>query len=284
MSGPVRALTIAGSDSGGGAGIQADLKSFTAFGVYGMSAITAVTAQNTLGVQALQVLSTDLVEAQITSVVRDLGVDAAKTGMLGSADVAACVAACVRRLRIPNLVVDPVMIASSGDELLAQEALAVLRDEVLPLAAVVTPNLAEAAALSGRPVRSLDEMREAAASLHTRGARWVVVKGGHLPESEDAVDVAFDGTRFHELRAPRTPQRDAHGTGCTLSAAITAGLARGLQPLTALQRAKAYVSAAIASAPRLGAGRPPVNHLAGLSSLWPAPWNGDGSTSGGRER
>ena len=263
-----RALTIAGSDSGGGAGIQADLKTFMAFGVFGMSAITAITAQNTVGVSAIHPVPLDVIEAQLVAVMSDIGADAAKTGMLGTAEVVRLVAATVHRLAVPNLVVDPVMVAKSGDVLLADDARAAVREALLPLAMVVTPNLPEAEALIGEPVRDLAEMRSAARALHALGPRWVVVKGGHLPGEQDAVDLVFDGESFVELTAPRLPGTSVHGTGCTFSAAIAAGLAQGHDPLDAIRRAKEYISAAIAGAPPLGHGHGPSNHLAGVTSRW----------------
>jgi len=263
-----RALTIAGSDSGGGAGIQADLKTFAAFGVFGMSAITAVTAQNTVGVQAVHGVPLDIIESQLESVMSDIGADAAKTGMLGTVEVVELVAKCVLGLGIPNLVVDPVMVAKSGDVLLSKSAREAVRTALLPLATVVTPNLPEAEALIGRPVRNVDEMRAAARELHGLGVRWVIVKGGHLPESEDAVDLVYDGRDFTELRAPRTHSRNTHGTGCTFSAAIAAGLAAGREPLDAIRTAKAYITAAIESAPDIGHGHGPTNHLIGVVSPW----------------
>ncbi|MSQ26276.1 MAG: bifunctional hydroxymethylpyrimidine kinase/phosphomethylpyrimidine kinase [Dehalococcoidia bacterium] len=263
-----RALTIAGSDSGGGAGVQADLKTFMAFGVHGMSAVTAVTAQNTLGVQAAQELPVGLIEQQIRSVTSDIGVDAVKTGMLSSTAIVAAVGALVRELRLTRLVVDPVMMAKGGHPLLAEDARQAVLDQLLPQAMVATPNLPEAEALTGMQVRSVQEMRAAAVLLHERGARWVVVKGGHLRAEEDAVDVVYDGREFTELRAPRTPTRNTHGTGCTFSAAICAGLAKGYPPLNAIRLAKEYVTQAIATGPRLGQGHGPVNHLAGVRSIW----------------
>ncbi len=263
-----RALTIAGSDSGGGAGIQADLKTFMAFGVYGMSVVTAVTAQNTRGVQAALELPLDLIEAQLRSVASDIGVDALKTGMLSSAPVVERVCDLVRELALPNLVVDPVMIAKGGHLLLTKDAWKTVRDRLLPLALVATPNAHEAEALTGRPVESLDDARAAARELHASGCRWVVVKGGHVQGGEDAVDVVFDGREFHELRTRRYETRSTHGTGCTFSAAIAAGLAKGLPVLEAIQRAKLYVAQAIAASLRLGSGHGPTNHLAGVSSAW----------------
>lgn len=265
-----RALTIAGSDSGGGAGIQADLKTFTAFSVFGMSAITAITAQNTVGVQAIHAVPLDVIEAQLTSVMSDIGADAAKTGMLATADVVELVARCVKRLGIPNLVVDPVMVAKSGDSLLSDDARAAVRASLLPLATVVTPNLPEAETLIGRPVQTLAEMHEAARELHALGVGWVVVKGGHLQEEEDAIDLVYNGRQFTELRSPRTHSRNTHGTGCTFSAAIAAGLAAGRTPVEAIRCAKAYISAAIATAPEIGYGHGPTNHLAGVTSTWSA--------------
>jgi len=260
-------LTIAGSDSSGGAGIQADLKTFAAFGVYGMSAITAITAQNTLGVAAAQELPTALIAQQIEVVAEDIGVDALKTGMLASKEIVSIVAATVRRLGLTNLVVDPVMVAKGGHPLLAPGAQETLARELLPLATVVTPNLYEASILAGFPVRSLDDMKRAARALVALGARWAVVKGGHL-EGAEAVDVVYDGRVFTLLRAPRVQTRSTHGTGCTFSAAIAAGLARGRAPLPACERAKEYVTAAIASALGLGKGQGPTNHLVGVSSRW----------------
>jgi hydroxymethylpyrimidine/phosphomethylpyrimidine kinase len=268
MTAVPRVLTVAGSDSGAGAGIQADLKTFFAFGVYGLTALTAVTAQNTLGVHSILELPLDLVVAQIETVVQDLGVDAVKTGMLGSAAVVDAVASAAQRWRLPNLVIDPVLTATSGEELLSREARGTLRSRLAPLATVLTPNLPEAEALTGRPVTNLDEMQEAARTLHGQGARWVVVKGGHLGDEEDAVDLVYDGRRFEALRSPRLPARNTHGSGCTFSAAIAAGLARGLEPPAAIQRAKRYVTRAIEHSLALGAGHGPLNHRVGVTSEW----------------
>jgi hydroxymethylpyrimidine/phosphomethylpyrimidine kinase len=263
-----RALTIAGSDSGGGAGIQADLKTFTAFGVYGMSALTAVTAQNTVGVFGVEVLPLSFIAAQIDAVMTDIGTDAAKTGMLSSAAIVALVAEKTREYGIANLVVDPVMIAKSGDTLLAEDAQAAVRDLLLPVSLVVTPNAPEASALTGVAVEGLEAMREAAVILHAKGVQWVVVKGGHVPIEGEAVDLVYDGREFTELRSPRFPTKNTHGTGCTFSAAIAAGLARGLPPMDAIRRAKAYVSRAIETSLAIGQGHGPTNHLAGVTSEW----------------
>ena len=263
-----RALTIAGSDSGGGAGIQADLKTFSAFGVYGMTVITAITAQNTLGVQAALELPLEMIEAQLRSVASDIGVDAVKTGMLSGEPVVDTVCDLLGELRLPNLVVDPVMIAKGGHPLLSEGARAAVRKRLLPLARVVTPNLHEAAALTGRAVSTLDDMREAARVLAASGAEWVVVKGGHLEDEAEAIDVLFDGSEVEELRAPRCATKNTHGTGCTFSAAIAAGLAKGQPPREAIHRAKDFVTQAIAGSVPLGQGHGPTNHLVGLTSKW----------------
>jgi hydroxymethylpyrimidine/phosphomethylpyrimidine kinase len=263
-----RALTIAGSDSGGGAGIQADLKTFTAFGVYGMSVLTAITAQNTTGVFGVEELSPEFVAAQFEAVVTDIGVDAAKTGMLANARIVATVAELAYKHDLRKLVVDPVMVAKSGDALLAADARDAMREALLPVALVVTPNVPEAEALTGLRVESLDTMREAARQLHARGVQWVVVKGGHLPLEGEVIDLVYNGVNFHELRAPRLPTTNTHGTGCTFAAAITAGLGRGLEPLAAIQRAKAYVTRAIETSLAIGQGHGPTNHLVGVTSEW----------------
>lgn len=268
MSAIARALTIAGSDSSGGAGIQADLKTFAAFGVYGMSALTAITAQNTTGVSGVEEVSTDLIARQIDAVAEDVGVDAAKTGMLSSSANVLTVAERVRRWAISNLVVDPVMVSKSGAALLTPEAQAALREQLLPLALVVTPNTPEAEVLTGLQVNSLATMREAAVRLHAFGARWVVVKGGHMPEGEDVIDLVYDGATFTLLRSPRIATKNTHGTGCTFAAAITACLACGLAPLDAIRLAKRYISRAIESALPLGRGHGPTNHLTGVVSEW----------------
>jgi hydroxymethylpyrimidine/phosphomethylpyrimidine kinase len=262
-----KALTIAGSDSGGGAGIQADLKTFMAHGVYGASAITGITAQNTLGVQAVELLPPALVAAQIASVLDDIGADAVKTGMLGSAPIISAVAASLRRYGVDRLVIDPVMIAKSGDRLLAEDAVTALREELLPLALVVTPNLPEASVLLGRPVRTVDELPDAARALRALGPRHVLLKGGHLA-GDEVVDLLFDGETAITLRSARIPTRHTHGTGCTYSAAIAALLARGLPVAAAVSEARAYLIGAIKHAEAIGAGQSPVQHLwRGLPAL-----------------
>ncbi|HEY8514343.1 MAG TPA: bifunctional hydroxymethylpyrimidine kinase/phosphomethylpyrimidine kinase [Candidatus Binatia bacterium] len=251
------ALTVAGSDPSGGAGIQADLKTFAAFRVYGAAVLTCVTAQNTLGVRATGELPADLVAAQLDAVLEDLDVGAVKTGMLGRAEIVEVVAERLARLRAP-LVVDPVMVATSGDALLDAAGATALRERLLPLARLVTPNLDEAAALVGRPVHDVAAMRDAARAIQALGPRAVLVKGGHL--TDVACDVLLDGDALHELTAPRVDVPRLHGTGCTLSAAIAALLARGASLLDAVRTAKAWLHEAIARAPAVGHGARPVDH------------------------
>jgi hydroxymethylpyrimidine/phosphomethylpyrimidine kinase len=258
-----RVLTIAGSDPSGGAGIQADLKTFTVFGVYGMSAITALTAQNTLGVSEVYPVSPRFVRAQIDAVAGDVGIDAAKTGMLANRAVVEAVAAAVRAHRIAPLVVDPVMRAQSGAQLLEDEASSALLAELLPLAALVTPNVPEAAALLGMHIASLADMREAARRLVVAGAAAALVTGGHLDGAE-AVDVLYDGATLHELRAPRIATPHTHGSGCMTAAALAACLARGMPLLAAAEEAKRFISKAIAGGLALGTGSGPANPLAWL--------------------
>ena len=263
-----KALTIAGSDSGGGAGIQADLKTFMAFGVYGMSAITALTAQNTVGVQGIFDVPPQFVREQIRSIMTDIGADAAKTGMLSNAAIVETVAEAVRTFRIPNLVVDPVMVAKSGDPLLAEEARQAIREELLPLATVITPNIFEAEALLQCRIGDLEGMKTAARELKLFGCRWVVLKGGHLDIESQAIDVLFDGKEFLLFPSPRWESRNTHGTGCTFASAIAAGLAKGLGPPEAVKRAKEYITEAIRSGLPIGRGHGPTNHLAGVRSRW----------------
>jgi hydroxymethylpyrimidine/phosphomethylpyrimidine kinase len=253
------ALTIAGSDSGGGAGIQADLKTFQAFGVFGTSALTAVTAQNTLGVTAVHAVPLDVVRAQIDAVVADLPPAALKTGMLATAGLVETVAGAIRDHGLERYVLDPVMVSTSGHRLLDADAEATLIRELLPLATVVTPNLHEARILTGREVATLEDMRRSARALVDLGASAALVKGGHL--DGDAVDLLWDGAEERVWRKPRLETRHTHGTGCTLSAAVAAGLARGLSLAEASDRAVRWVAKAIETAPGLGAGHGPVNHF-----------------------
>jgi hydroxymethylpyrimidine/phosphomethylpyrimidine kinase len=254
-----RALTIAGSDSGGGAGIQADLKTFSAFRVFGMSAITAVTAQNSVGVQGVENLPPAFVARQIESVLSDFGADAAKCGMLSTAAIIEAVATTLAAHRVENLVVDPVMLAKSGDALLQPDAREALVSRILPLALVVTPNLPEAEALARMPVSTREAMEEAARRIHAMGPRSVLVKGGHL--KEDAVDVLWNGKSLTTFSAPRVDSTNTHGTGCTLSAAIAAGLARGNALPEAVREAKAYVTRAIQEGFQAGRGVGQLRHF-----------------------
>ncbi|CAG7657326.1 bifunctional hydroxymethylpyrimidine kinase/phosphomethylpyrimidine kinase [Paenibacillus allorhizosphaerae] len=256
-----KALTIAGSDSGGGAGIQADLKTFQMLEVYGMSALTAVTAQNTLGVHGIYDMPLEGIAKQIDAVFEDLGVDAAKTGMLSQPQVIELVAERVRAHGLERLVVDPVMIAKGGASLLAESAQDALREKLLPLAAVVTPNIPEAEVITGRKISTLDEMKEAAVCIVKQfGAGAAVVKGGH---SEGApTDVLYDGEQFYLLTAERYTTRHTHGTGCTFSAAITAELAKGRTLLDAVHTAKRFITLAIRDELGIGGGHGPTNHWA----------------------
>jgi len=252
------ALTIAGSDSGGGAGIQADLKTFAAFGVHGTSAITAITAQNTITVSAIHEVPVRMIRAQIDAVVEDIGVQAAKTGMLASAEIIEAVAAAIRDHGIRNLVVDPVMVAKGGARLLHNDAIAALYRYMLPLAAVVTPNIPEAEVLLGRTLETLDDRRQAARDLVALGPRAAVVKGGHVAATP-AIDVYWDGVEMVELTGRRIATKNTHGSGCAFSAAITAGLAKGQGPLEAVRAAKVFITAAIEHSLELGSGHGPVN-------------------------
>ncbi len=255
-----RALTVAGSDSGGGAGIQADLKTFGALGVFGTSAITAITAQNTVGVTRIQTIDPDVVAAQIDAVAQDIGFDAVKTGMLASPAIVEAVATALKRHRAPNLVVDPVMVSKSGTRLLEEAAIATMRASLLPLAEIVTPNIPEAEVLSGHTIADVEAMRDAAKRIFDLGPRRVVIKGGHA-EGPNVVDLYYDGERFEEFKAERVVTRSTHGTGCTYSAAIAAYLAHGLPPLDAVARAKEFLIAALQTAPDIGKGIGPVNHF-----------------------
>jgi len=258
------ALTIAGSDSGGGAGIQADLKTFAALGVHGTSAITAITAQNTTGVTNILELPTSLIREQIAVVFQDLGVRAAKTGMLSSAAIIASVADAISELGIANLVVDPVMVAKGGAKLLRDDAVAALRERLVPLAAVITPNIPEAEVLLDRKIATIEERRAAARDLVGMGARAAVVKGGHA--EGEAIDVFFDGTETIELSAEHIATANTHGSGCVFSAAITACLARDMATLAAVREAKEFITHAIASSLEIGHGHGPVNPMFALWS------------------
>jgi hydroxymethylpyrimidine/phosphomethylpyrimidine kinase len=254
-----KALTIAGSDSGAGAGIQADLKTFAALGVYGTSALTAITAQNTRGVTRIFELSPDLVAAQIDAVVQDIGADAVKTGMLANSAITEVVAAKIREYRLTNLVVDPVMVSKSGDLLLRTEAIEALKSRLIPLAAVVTPNIPEAEQLTRVGGTRLQDLKDAARKIVDMGAKSVVIKGGH--RKGPAVDLFYDGTKFRTFTAARVATRNTHGTGCTFSAAIAANLAKGEKLEQAVAHAKIYMTRAIRKSFAIGAGHSPVHHF-----------------------
>jgi hydroxymethylpyrimidine/phosphomethylpyrimidine kinase len=256
------AITIAGSDSSGGAGIQADLKTFAALGVYGTSAITAITAQNTQGVAAAEPVPTDLIILQIETVAADIELHATKTGMLATAAIVEAVAATIEELALPNVVVDPVMIAKSGDPLLDEDAIETMRTALLPRARVVTPNIPEAEVLSGISIASLDDAKRAARAIHRLGARAVVIKGGHST-SDPIIDLLFDGDAFIELPTPRIATRNTHGTGCTFASAVAGYLAHGGDVGDAVARAQAYVAGAIRHAQPLGHGHGPLAHFWG---------------------
>jgi hydroxymethylpyrimidine/phosphomethylpyrimidine kinase len=255
-----RVLTIAGSDSGGGAGIQADLKVITVLGGYGMSVVTAVTAQNTVGVEAVLEMPLDLIEKQIDSVVSDIGVDAVKTGMLSSPEIVALVARKIKKYRVRRVVVDPVMVAKSGDLLLKAEATRVLQENLIPLALIVTPNLPEAEVLCGFKVTTRATMRRAALRIHEMGARNVLIKGGHL--KGEIADILFDGRNFHEYPTPRISTKDTHGTGCAFASAIATELATGKSVQESILGAKAFMNAAIRFSLPLGKGHGPTNPYA----------------------
>lgn len=256
----VTALTIAGSDSGGGAGIQADLKTFAAHGVYGTSAVAALTAQNTRQVTGVHLVPPAFVVAQVEAVADDIDVHAVKTGMLATSPVVAAVAEVLRRRALPQLVVDPVMVAKSGDRLLDEEAVAAVRQLLLPLAAVITPNRLETEVLSRMAVTTRAQARTAAERLVALGARAVVVKGGHFDEPE-VVDLLFDGDAFHEFRHPRLSTRHTHGTGCTFAASLAANLALGCPLADAVARTIEYVTGAIAHGLAIGHGHGPLDHF-----------------------
>ena len=254
-----KAMTIAGSDSGGGAGIQADLKTFAALGVYGTSVLTAITAQNTVGVAGVHEIPVDMVAAQIEAVISDIGADAVKTGMLSSVEIIETVARELAHFRVDKLVVDPVMVAKSGDRLLREDAVGAMRRSLLPLASVVTPNIPEAETLTDISIESGEDARRAADKLVSMGAKAVVIKGGHL--AGPPVDLFYDGREFREFSARRIETRNTHGTGCTFASAIAAGLARGMEMVEAVAAAKEYVTEAIRCSLDLGQGHGPLNHF-----------------------
>jgi len=255
------ALTIAGSDSSGGAGIQADLKTFTSYKVFGASVITSITAQNTVSITSIEDISIDSVEEQIDSVLGDIGADSVKTGMLCSSEVVLLVSRRIKKYKIRNLVVDPVMRSKVGVDLLKPTAVNVLKNDLLPLAMVITPNIDEAEILSGIKIENVEDMKRAALKLKELGPRWVVVKGGHLKSNDNSIDIVFDGERYIELKAERIFTENTHGTGCTFSAAICAGLAMGNETMNSIRSAKNYINGAIANSFDIGKGHGPLNHF-----------------------
>jgi hydroxymethylpyrimidine/phosphomethylpyrimidine kinase len=255
-----RALTIAGSDSGGGAGIQADLKTFQELSVFGMSAITAVTAQNTLGVHGVYPMTPEAVVQQIQAIGEDIGTNAVKTGMLFSSNIIEAVSEQVRKYKWENLVVDPVMIAKGGASLLQQEAIFAMKTYLLPLAKVITPNIPEAEVLTGMSIRSADDKKEAALKLCQLGVQTVVIKGGHDEDESASTDLLYDGCEFYTFTNKRIPTKNTHGTGCTFSAALTAELAKGAVVYDAVLTAKEFIQAAIEDGIEIGHGHGPTNH------------------------
>jgi hydroxymethylpyrimidine/phosphomethylpyrimidine kinase len=256
-----KALTIAGSDSGGGAGIQADIKTFQELGSYGMSVITAVTAQNTLGVQGVYPVSMEGIVQQLDSIGQDLGPHALKTGMLHSGEVIEAVSERIRHYGWTNLVVDPVMIAKGGAKLLQDEAVRALKEQLIPLSAVITPNLPEAEIITGIKIETLDDRKDASKMLIEMGAGSVVIKGGHA-DGEQVIDLFYDGEEFVEMVSPRIETPHTHGTGCTFSAAITAQLAQGMDIKEAVKTGKGFIRAAIEDQLGIGNGHGPTNHWA----------------------
>ncbi|HOJ32359.1 MAG TPA: bifunctional hydroxymethylpyrimidine kinase/phosphomethylpyrimidine kinase [Candidatus Hydrogenedentes bacterium] len=266
MSEVARALTIAGSDSGGGAGIEADLKTFTALGVYGMAAVTSITAQNTCGVYSVYDVPAQMVTAQIDAVTEDIGVDAAKTGMLSNAEIVEGVCESIRRNQISRLVVDPVMIAKSGDALLQPDAIKTFITRMIPLAFLITPNIPEAEKLTGQKISTVSDVNPVIKHIADLGAKNVLLKGGHMG-GKYAVDWLYDGENLTEFTAPRINTHNTHGTGCTLSAAITAFLAKGINLYDAVRSAKNYLTVAIRHSFDLGKGVGPLNHFWVFSEL-----------------
>lgn len=255
-----RVLTIAGSDSGGGAGIQADLKTITVLGGFGMSVITALTAQNTLGIHGVHEVPEDFIEKQFDAVASDIGIDAAKTGMLATGKILKTVTKMIRKYQIGKLVVDPAMVAKDGSFLIEEKARSSLMEELVPLALVITPNIPEAEVLSKTEISSVDDMKRSAEIISLLGVKNVVIKGGHF--KGDAVDILYDGKNFHEFTSERIDTLDTHGTGCTYSAAIATELAKGESVFEAVKKAKEYVTTAVRFSLRIGGGHGPMNHLA----------------------
>jgi len=265
---PPRVLAVGGSDSGGSAGIQADLKTYEACGVFGCTALTMLTAQNTLGVKGMYPLPEDFIAAQMQTVLDDIGADATKTGFLGRVSVVQVVAQIITAYRLPHVVVDPVLLDGKGQQIVSDEALAAYKDRLFPLAAVITPNLDEAALLTGIPIQTKADIYEAARRLHGLGVGVVVVKGGHLRDGDAILNLVYDGQQFTPLSAPRLSVENPHGVGCTFASAIAAALARGVDPPQAIQSAHEYLQAALMGSLgwRLGRGRSPVFHGVGATN------------------
>ena len=255
-----KVMTIAGSDSGGGAGIQADLKTFAAFGVYGTSVVTAVTSQNTIGVFDVSEIPASNVDSQIKAVLDDIGADSVKTGMLSNSEILGIVVKNITEYKIKNLVVDPVMVASSGDRLLSDKAVDDYRKYLIPLSKIITPNILEAETLSGVKIRNVKDVKENLKILFEMGCEFVLIKGGHFM-AESSIDYLFDGKNFLEFSAPRVNTKNIHGTGCTLSSAIAASLSLGLNMEDALQKSKEYITNALKKSFKVGKGNNPVNHF-----------------------
>ncbi len=258
-----KALTIAGSDSGGGAGIQADLKTFQELGVYGMTAITAITAQNTLGVQGVYPVALEGIKEQLNSIGADLTPDAVKLGMLFSSEIIQVVVEHIKKFGWNNIVLDPVMIAKGGASLLQQEAVQALKEHLLPLATVVTPNVPEAEVLTGMEIHNIADSKKAAKILHELGAKYVLMKGGHAAyQGDEVIDLLFDGEKFTEYRSERIDSKQTHGSGCTFASAVTASLAKGYEIKEAVQEAKQFITIAIEQQLHIGSGHGPTNHFA----------------------
>jgi len=259
-----RALTIAGADSGGGAGVEADIKTFTVLKVYGMTAITAVTAQNTVGIMGVMEVSPEIVYLQIKAVCEDIGVDAVKTGMMPNSEIILVVSEALREFNIKNIVVDPIIMSSSGYPLIKEDAIGMLISEIFPIALIVTPNIPEAERLTGMTIRSIEDMKKAAKEIKEAGSRYVLIKGGHLGNG-NVTDVLYDGNEYYYFKGRYFKDKNVHGTGCTLSAAITAYIAHGFNITEAVEKARKYIEGAIEHSLQVGKGNPSPNHIWTLS-------------------
>ncbi|NIP30709.1 MAG: bifunctional hydroxymethylpyrimidine kinase/phosphomethylpyrimidine kinase [Candidatus Dadabacteria bacterium] len=256
-----RALTIAGSDSGGGAGIQADLKTFTSLKVYGSSVITAITAQNTLGIARLYDLPVNLIELQLNSVITDIGCDSVKIGMLSNNETVELISNKIAEYKLQKIVLDPVIESKGGTKLLKEDAINSLKNNLIPKSFIITPNVPEAELLANIPIRNIKDMKKAARELIKLKCKNVLIKGGHLPESKESIDILYDGNNFFEFSSKRITTKNTHGTGCTYSAAISANLAKGMNALDAVEHAKIYITQAISNSFDIGKGSGPLNHF-----------------------